>query len=48
MFVSSLNLINFLYYWKGVRGLFRGVTPRGIQAIWQTVFMVALPNILGV
>jgi len=32
----------------GVPGLFRGVTPRGIQAIWQTVFMVAVPNILGV
>ena len=32
----------------GVPGLFRGVTPRGIQAIWQTVFMVVVPNILGV
>lgn len=32
----------------GVPGLFRGVTPRGIQAIWQTVFMVVVPNVLGV
>jgi hypothetical protein len=43
-----------LEYWKdiqseqGIAGLFRGVTPRGIQAIWQTVFMVVVPNILGV
>jgi hypothetical protein len=32
---------------KGYAGLFRGVTPRGIQAIWQTVFMVVVPNIMG-
>jgi len=32
----------------GVPSLFRGVTPRGIQAIWQTVFLVVVPNILGV
>lgn len=32
---------------QGYKGLFRGVTPRGIQAIWQTVFMVVVPNLLG-
>ncbi len=32
----------------GVAGLFRGVTPRAIQAIWQTTFMVVVPNLLGV
>lgn len=32
----------------GVGGLFRGVTPRAIQAIWQTTFMVVVPNLLGV
>jgi hypothetical protein len=32
----------------GVVGLFRGVTPRAIQAIWQTTFMVVVPNLLGV
>lgn len=43
----------FGQYWKeivqdeGYVGLFRGVTPRGIQAIWQTVFMVVVPNMLG-
>ena len=32
----------------GIPGLFRGVTPRAIQAVWQTVFMVVVPNILGI
>lgn len=45
---------SFGYYWnriekeEGFAGLFRGVTPRGIQAIWQTVFMVVVPNVLGI
>ena len=33
---------------KGPQGLFVGVTPRAIQAIWQTVFMVVVPNLLGI
>jgi len=45
---------SFGYYWttikdeQGVPGLFRGLSPRGIQAIWQTVFMVVVPNVLGI
>eukprot|EP00549_Striatella_unipunctata_P004681 CAMPEP_0118710540 /NCGR_PEP_ID=MMETSP0800-20121206/23447_1 /TAXON_ID=210618 ORGANISM="Striatella unipunctata, Strain CCMP2910" /NCGR_SAMPLE_ID=MMETSP0800 /ASSEMBLY_ACC=CAM_ASM_000638 /LENGTH=279 /DNA_ID=CAMNT_0006614751 /DNA_START=274 /DNA_END=1113 /DNA_ORIENTATION=+ len=45
---------SFPEYWNdivdanGVPGLFRGVTPRSIQAIWQTCFMVVVPNVLGV
>lgn len=41
-------------YWNGIverdgyQGLFRGITPRGVQAIWQTCFMVVVPNLLGV
>jgi len=31
----------------GVPSLFCGVTPRAVQAIWQTVFMVVVPNLLG-
>lgn len=31
----------------GIPGLFRGIVPRGVQAIWQTVFMVVFPNMLG-
>jgi len=44
----------FGHYWtrikeeEGMAGLFRGVSPRGIQAIWQTVFMVVVPNVLGI
>ena len=37
-----------LYHERGVPGLFRGVTPRAIQAAWQTLWMVAIPNMLGV
>jgi len=32
----------------GPIGLYRGVSPRAVQATWQTVFMVVVPNILGV
>jgi len=45
---------SFGYYWneikdeQGIAGLFRGISPRGIQAIWQTVFMVVVPNLLGI
>ena len=31
----------------GAPALFRGVTPRAAQAMWQTVFMVVVPNLLG-
>ena len=29
----------------GIPALFRGVSPRALQAIWQTVFMVVVPNL---
>lgn len=32
----------------GIPALFRGVSPRALQAIWQTVFMVVVPNVLGI
>lgn len=32
----------------GIRALYRGVTPRAIQGIWQTIFMVVFPNLLGI
>lgn len=41
-------------YWNeivakdGYQGLFRGVTPRAVQAIWQTVFLVVVPNMMGI
>lgn len=33
---------------SGYAGLFRGVTPRAVQAIWQTVFLVVVPNLMGI
>jgi Mitochondrial carrier protein len=33
---------------QGYTGLFRGVTPRAVQAIWQTVFLVVVPNLMGI
>jgi hypothetical protein len=33
---------------EGYSGLFRGVTPRAIQAIWQTTFLVVVPNLMGI
>jgi Mitochondrial carrier protein len=40
-------------YWNdivekdGMGGLFRGLTPRAIQAVWQTCFLVVVPNMMG-
>jgi len=36
-----------IYEDGGVPSLFRGVTPRGVQAIWQTCFLVVIPNVFG-
>jgi len=33
---------------EGVGGLFRGVTPRALQSVWQTVFLVVVPNMMGI
>lgn len=33
---------------QGYPGLFRGVTPRALQAIWQTIFLVVVPNMMGI
>jgi hypothetical protein len=33
---------------EGYPGLFRGVTPRALQSIWQTIFMVVVPNLMGI
>lgn len=31
----------------GLPGLFKGVVPRLMLGIWQAVFMVSLPHIIG-
>lgn len=33
---------------QGYAGLFRGVTPRAMQATWQTIFLVVVPNLMGI
>jgi hypothetical protein len=33
---------------QGYPGLFRGITPRALQAIWQTTFLVVFPNMMGI
>lgn len=43
-----MGYINDIQAEDGVPGLFRGVTPRAVQAIWQTVFMVVVPNMMGI
>ena len=41
-------------YWRdtiqtdGYAALFRGVTPRALQSVWQTTFMVVVPNLMGI
>jgi hypothetical protein len=41
-------------YWRdivqtdGYAGLFRGCGPRAVQAIWQTTFLIVVPNIMGI
>lgn len=32
---------------EGYPGLFRGITPRAMQAVWQTCFLVVVPNMMG-
>jgi Mitochondrial carrier protein len=45
---------SMVHYWTavvdrdGYAGLFRGVTPRALQAIWQTTFLVVVPNLMGI
>ena len=31
----------------GIPSLFKGVSPRAMQAVWQTIFMVVTPTLLG-
>lgn len=37
-----------IYENDGVGGLFRGVSPRILQAVWQTCFLVVVPNLMGI
>ena len=37
-----------IYQRDGPTGLFRGVSPRILQAVWQTCFLVVVPNLMGI
>lgn len=43
-----MTYVNDVVEETGFRGLFRGVSVRSVQAVWQTVFMVVVPNIMGI
>ena len=50
---QGIEVKSISQYWDtivdeyGYQGLFRGITPRAIQAVWQTVFLVVVPNLMG-
>ncbi|GKY97059.1 hypothetical protein MPSEU_000664500 [Mayamaea pseudoterrestris] len=50
---SGKNSKSMLGYWtetineEGWTGVYRGITPRAMQAIWQTCFLVVVPNVMG-
>lgn len=43
-----MTYVNDVVEENGFQGLFRGVSVRSVQAVWQTVFMVVVPNIMGI
>lgn len=45
---SSRQYWNDIVEQQGYVGLFRGVTPRALQAVWQTFFLVVIPNLMGI
>jgi hypothetical protein len=42
--LTVLNTLAFIYRENGIRGLYRGVTPRIGLGIWQTICMVSLAD----
>ena len=42
--LTILNTLAFIYKENGIKGLYRGVTPRIGLGIWQTVCMVSLAD----
>jgi hypothetical protein len=42
--LTILNTLGFIYRENGIRGLYRGVTPRIGLGIWQTVCMVSFAD----
>ena len=46
--LTILNTLNFIYKENGIKGLYRGVTPRIVLGIWQTVCMVSFADYVKV
>jgi hypothetical protein len=42
--LTMLNTLAFIYRENGIKGLYRGVTPRIGLGIWQTICMVSLAD----
>ena len=45
---TILNTLSYIYKENGIKGLYRGVTPRIGLGIWQTVCMVSLADYVKV
>lgn len=46
--LTVFNTLAFIYKENGVKGLYRGVTPRIGLGIWQTVCMVSFADIVSI
>jgi hypothetical protein len=42
--LTMANTLKFIYKENGIKGLYRGVTPRIALGIWQTVCMVSFAD----
>ena len=42
--LTILNTLGFIYKENGIKGLYRGVTPRIGLGIWQTICMVSFAD----
>jgi hypothetical protein len=42
--LTIMNTLAFIYKENGIKGLYRGVTPRIGLGVWQTVCMVSLAD----
>ena len=46
--LTILNTLSYIYRENGIKGLYRGVTPRIGLGIWQTVCMVSFADYVKV
>lgn len=42
--LTILNTLKYIYNQNGIKGLYRGVTPRIGLGVWQTVCMVSFAD----